>query len=209
MADLESKVSALGYPEGRVVIKPRFARGSRGFRVLDAGIDRVTEFYRRDAQIFVDLELLKSYFRDAPQWVREFFVMEFLPGGSASVDIVAYQGEALAIFPHFRLGYEWGFVDLAKIESDPVIEDYCRRISEALGLHGMCNIEVGYCDDGSISLIEVNGRTSATAAQNILVGANSVDILFEALQGRKARFVQDRSATYRILSEYYLVDQKP
>jgi predicted ATP-grasp superfamily ATP-dependent carboligase len=66
----------------------------------------------------------------------------------------------------------------------------------------MCNIELGYAADGGLSLIEVNGRTSATAAQNRLVGANLFAILLRASSGNLNSYKFSSPATYRIYSIY-------
>ena len=208
MDDLEKKLARFGYPEKQVVFKPISARGSRGFRIIDADTDRLAEFYRRDGQIFIDLEMLKAGFAKRPDAVSNYFLMEFLPGASASIDLVAWKGEALGIFPHFRLGNKFRFVDVAEIRRDTEMEAYCKRVIAALGMHGLCNIELGYRQDGSVSLIEVNGRTSATAYQNKLVGANCFRMLLDADMGRISVFEFNKPARYRVLSEFYEASRK-
>ena len=138
---------------------------------------------RKGGPIFIDVDQVKEVFAGQEDKLNDFFLMEFLPNGSASVDLVAWHGQALGIFPHMRMGYAWGFVDHARITRDAAIEAYCTAIIEELDLHGMCNIEVGWRADGSLSLIEVNGRTSATVAQNMLVGANSMAMILQAQAG--------------------------
>lgn len=208
-ASLEDSLTNLGYPNTSVVLKPISGRGSRGFRVIRANIDRLAEFSRKGGPIFMDLEQTQQVFASQEDTLREFFLMEFLPGKSVSVDLVAWQGKALGIFPHFRLGYEWGFVDHAKIMRDLEIEAYCAKVIAALGMHGMCNIEVGYRADGTLSLIEVNGRTSATAAQNILVGANCFELLLQAQVGDTSPFTFEKPVAYRTLTEFDAVSPTP
>lgn len=199
---LDAGLFELGYPSVPVVLKPVSARGSRGFRIISASTNRVSEMARKGGPIFLDLEQLHQVFRRQEQALKEYFLMEYLPGDSLSVDIVAWQGSALGVFPHRRLGYKWGFIDRAQISYNDAAESYARAATERLCLHGMCNIELGYAADGGLSLIEVNGRTSATAAQNRLVGANLFEIFMRACSGNLNPFKFSSQATYRMYSRY-------
>lgn len=199
---LGAGLSQLGYPDVPVVLKPVRARGSRGFRIVYAETNRVTEMERKGGQIFIDADQARGIFRGQQEALQGYFLMEFLPGGSLSIDISAWKGNILGAFPHRRLGYEWGFVDYAEICHDPDAEAYARAVTEILCMHGMCNIELGYRADGRLSLIEVNGRTSATAAQNRLVGANLFDMFLRAEEGDLQAFAFATQVKYRVLSEY-------
>ena len=196
----ETGLTELGYPGQPVVFKPNSARGSRGFRVISSQTNRLEEMARKGGPIFVDADQVKEVFAGQEDKLKEYFLMEFLPNGSASVDLVAWNGQALGIFPHVRMGYEWGFVDHARITRHKEIEAYCTRVTSELGLHGMCNIEVGWRSDGSLSLIEVNGRTSATVAQNMLVGANSMSMILEARDGNPKKFTFQNARDYRTIT---------
>lgn len=199
---LESGLRELGFPEKDIVFKPKSARGSRGFRILSATTDRLAEFSRKGGPVFIDLNQLKSVFEDSQHNLCDYFLSEFLPNGSASIDLVAWNGNVLGIYPHKRMGYEWGFVDHARIESGKEINEYCAAAVKSLNLHGMCNIELGFRSDGSPSLIEVNGRTSATLAQNKLVGVNCFEMFLNASKGKIEPVSQFTPAEYRTLTEY-------
>jgi carbamoylphosphate synthase large subunit len=199
---LDAALCQLGYPIMPVVLKPVFARGSRGFRIISATTDRPREMARKGGPIFIDLAQVHEIFKGREETLRDYFLMEYLPGDSLSIDIVAWKGLALGVFPHRRIGFKWGFIDQAQIFHDYTAEAYARAVVERLGLHGMCNIELGYAGDGELSLIEVNGRTSATAAQNRLVGANLFAILLRAHGGDLIPFKHSSQAAYRIYSRY-------
>ena len=200
MDSFETALADLRYPDCPVVIKPKSARGSRGFRIVSAQTNRLNEMARKGGPIFIDLDQVKAVFAGQEDKLENFFLMEFLSNGSASVDLVAWNGQALGIFPHIRMGYPWGFVDHARITRHAEIEAYCTTVIAELGLHGMCNIEVGWRADGSLSLIEVNGRTSATVAQNMLVGANSMAMILQARAGRPSPHVFHTEKQYRTVT---------
>ncbi len=200
MDSFETALADLGYPDRPVVIKPNSARGSRGFRIVSAQTNRLDEMARKGGPIFIDVDQVKDVFKGQENKFKDFFLMEFLPEGSASVDLVAWNGQALGIFPHIRMGYAWGFVDHARITRHTAIEAYCTSVIAELGLHGMCNIEVGWRSDGSLSLIEVNGRTSATVAQNMLVGANSMAMILRAQAGDLTPYVFETEKHYRTVT---------
>ena len=199
---LHDQLCLLGYPRVPVVFKPRSSRGSRGFRIISSDCNKLLEFSRKGGPIFIDPQSLINTFSDSPTSLRDFFLMEFLPGDSLSVDMVACRGKLLSALPHKRLGYQWGFVDFAEIFFDRAVNEYCSNVVSCLSLHGLCNIEVGYRSDGTFSLIEVNGRTSATVAQSSLLGLNSLSLLFQALRGNPCYFSFSQPVSYRVQSSF-------
>lgn len=191
----------LGYPERDLVLKPISGRGSRGLRILTPDLNRNDEFMRQGGGLFTRLEDVANEIFGT-DLASNLFLSEYLPGDSYSIDLVCFQGDVLGCFPHKREGYRWGFVDCARIFHDENIFDYCQKASSVLKLHGLCNIELGVDRAGELSLIEVNGRASATSAQNTLVGANLFGIFLQALNGDPQRFSWTGSARYRTYTEY-------
>lgn len=191
----------LGYPQRPVILRPYRGRGSRGLRVISENFEERSEYLRQGGRLFGDIEsIADEIFRS--NYFSDLFLTEYLPGESYSVDLVCWHGELLGCFPHLRRGYRWGFVDCAEIVFDPDIEAYCSRACSILNLHGLCNIELGLDDHQTLSLIEVNARTSATAAQNTLVGANLFEIFVKALTGKKEYYQWSGRTRYRTYTDF-------
>ena len=200
---LEQSMRELGFPDKKIVFKPKSGRGSRGFRVVDENIEKVVAFEQKGAQTYVTLDMLKYSFEDEPERIKEYFVMEFLTGKLGGCDMVAFDGEALAAFPAFPKDGLWGAYTHVDLKIDPELKKYCTNCAHVLGMHGLCNVEAGYDGRGNVKLIEVNSRTSATAHQNSLVGPNNMDLFMRAQLGKKEYFEQTKEATYRLLLEMY------
>lgn len=175
--DLEEKIMELGYPEKEVVIKPIMARGSRGFHIIKSNFNEVDQFLSRDS-IFMTKASLLQVLSKAGDVIPKLLLMEYLPGHSYSVDILADQGKMLACLPHRRIGYKWGRLNWAIIEKNKAVLEMCQSLVRIFKFDNLVNIELGYSNDNIPLLIEINPRASATLGLNALTG---IDILHHAI----------------------------
>lgn len=175
--DLDEKIMELGYPEKEVVIKPIMARGSRGFHIIKSDFNEVEQFLSRDS-IFMTKETVLKILSNATDLIPRLLLMEYLPGHSYSVDILADQGKMLACLPHRRIGYRWGRLNWAIIENNQAVLEMCQSLVRIFKFDNLVNIELGYSNNNTPLLIEINPRASATLALNALSG---IDILHHAI----------------------------
>ena len=166
----------LGYPDEQVVVKPITARGSRGFWIINEQFDKL-QYLKGRERIYLTKSWLMEILEEAAEF-PELILMEYLPGESYSIDILAEDGSMLACMPHKRLGHRWGRLDHAKISPKRTLTEMCAEIVKAFQFDNLVNIELGISKEGNSLLIEINPRASATLALNAYTG---IDLMHYAI----------------------------
>jgi carbamoyl-phosphate synthase large subunit len=152
----------LGYPERPVCFKPVFSSGSRGFRVLDPGVDRARQLlHERPGSVAMRLEealeLLPA--EDGP----ELLVMELATGGERTIDGIAAGGTIALGHPKTREAMRAGLAMYFQTLDDPALMEVAAKIVAELRLDHFFNIQlVGE------HVIEVNPRISTIVYQEDL-----------------------------------------
>lgn len=201
LSQLSETIHKLGYPDNDVVIKPVEGRGSRGVKIITKNISNFERLNSRAPLMHVSLDEIASAFQEEPNQLKNYFFSEFIGANSYSVDLICNQGHLVSSYPHQRLGYKWGFVDHAHVEFDDEIHEVSSKIVSTLNLHGFNNVELARNNRGQLSVIEVNGRTSATMYQNCFLNKNVVDIFFESDEGNKHTSTYNSALNYRTFTD--------
>ena len=161
MKSLMKHSRELGYPKHDIVIKPRIARGSKGFRVITGHSDAYKKFLDNRFYLSSLDEIVNVFKRNAEQ-LKRFFLMEYFQGPKYSVDILL-KGHVPAV----HICREKIFpinspTQVADIVYDKDIVDYAGKIARFLRFEYFVQIEVGRNRDNEPSLIEINPRIDAT-----------------------------------------------
>jgi carbamoyl-phosphate synthase large subunit len=152
----------LGYPEGVVCFKPTVSAGSRGYRVLDATVDRPHALlYERPG--FVSMRLEEALQVLPAEGGPELLVMELAEGEERTIDGIA--DGARVVLGHaktredMRAGLGMYFVTLHA----PHLLELAEKIVTALAIEHFFNIQLV----GDL-VIEVNPRISTIVYQEDL-----------------------------------------
>ncbi len=161
----------LGYPAMPFCFKPSQSNGSRGFRIVDDAIDEWDQlFNQKPYNTFITysnaLKILSS--KTFPQLLAS----EYLPGDEYSVDCLAQHGEAKLIVPRIRKKMINGISVQGEFLNDPLIINYCKKIIEAIELHGNIGIQVKKRNNGQPLLLEINPRVQGTIVAGLGAGIN-------------------------------------
>jgi carbamoyl-phosphate synthase large subunit len=159
---LRDAAQELGYPERAVCFKPVFSSGSRGFRVLDATIDRAKQLLEeRPGSVAMRLtEALDVLPEDSGP---ELLVMELAQGPERTVDGIARGGRIVLGHPKTRESMRAGLAMYFRTLRDPGLMEVAGRIVAELGIEHFFNIQlVGE------HVIEVNPRISTIVYQDDL-----------------------------------------
>ena len=97
---------------------------------------------------------------------------EYLPGEEYSVDCLAQEGRARLVVPRLRTRMINGISVKGTFVQDDAIIAYCRRIIEAIGLHGNIGIQVKKTATGEPLLLEINPRVQGTIVAALGAGVN-------------------------------------
>lgn len=171
-ASFVEAVRSLGYPEEAVCFKPPVSSGMRGFRVLDAGTDRLTRLLEEKPGIPVTtLEEVRPVLSSANQF-PELAVMEYLPGEEYSVDVLAMDDSVGPVIPRSRSRTRAGITFEGTVEQKTELIESARDICRSLGLEYNINLQFKYAADGTPRLIEINPRVAGTIVMCVGAGVN-------------------------------------
>ena len=161
----------LGWPENEFCFKPSVSNGSRGFRIVSNkvdGFDLLFNYKPNSTYIRYEdaVRILSS------KTFPELLVSEYLPGEEYSVDCLAFHGEARLILPRLRKKMVNGISVQGEFVQDEFIIEHCRRILQALQLHGNIGIQVKRNAEGKALLLEINPRVQGTIVAGLGAGVN-------------------------------------
>jgi carbamoyl-phosphate synthase large subunit len=160
--ELAGAAEELGYPERPVCFKPVFSSGSRGFRVLDASVDRARQLLEeRPGNLAMRLtdvvELLPQ------EGGPDLLVMELAHGRERTIDGIARSGQVILGHAKTRESMRAGLAMYFETLNDHWLLEVAHRIVAELGIDYFFNIQlVGE------HVIEINPRISTVVYQEDL-----------------------------------------
>ena len=171
--DLKAMAKEMGYPDKDIVIKPRFGRGSKGFKIITREYDKYASFYNGECYR-ITLEEIIDIFKEQSEEVSKYLLMAYYPGNKYSADILVSNGRAHSMvirnngtFPKINPPTQ-----VADIVFDEDIRSYAESIIEVFDFDFFVQIEVGRTAEGSPGLIEANTRMDATLPITTGLGLN-------------------------------------
>ena len=184
----------LGYPERQLCFKPVFSSGSRGFRILDATIDRAKQLIEeRPGSLAMRLtdviELLPE------EGGPDLIVMELAQGRERTVDGIARSGQVVLAHAKTRESMRAGLAMYFETLNDHWLLEVAQRIVSELGIEYFFNIQLV-----GDHVIEINPRISTIVYQEDLnlpyLGVKSAlgEITHEELAQLSARVRPSRRA---------------
>ncbi len=130
------------------IVKPRSGSGSRGIRLVER------------------VEDLEALVRDGT-----LLVQEHLPGPEFSLDVIARaDGHVAGVVPRERLKVDSGIAVTGRTLHDERLETFARKVSQAIGLTTVANVQVKQDAAGEPALLEVNPRFPGTMPLTIAAG---------------------------------------
>ena len=188
----------LGYPDVPVCFKPPVAKGSRGFRILSAGVDRVHELlHERPINRHMTLPAFEDLFRGVEPF-PELLLMEYVDAPEITVDLFAHRGEVIFHQTRTREEFLTGLAMAFKTIDRPDLVELSREVVRHLKLDYFQSIQwIGG------KLLEINPRASTFVYQEdfiipylgIKYALGELDAEGVALAQSKVRFSR-RSVRY-------------
>jgi len=173
LSDIDSYAQQLGYPDSDFVFKPRFGRGSRGFRIVTSRIDSYQTFIGKDF-FKISLEELKDIFGCHKDKIPDHLMMEFYPGDKYSADILIADSRVISMVirnngPAAKVNPP---TQIAEIVFDRDVRSYAEAVVGTMPFDYFVQVEMGRTEDGRLGLIEVNTRLDATLPITTGLGVN-------------------------------------
>lgn len=170
--ELKRTVAVFGYPERKVVVKPRLSNGLRGLRILSEETQNVDQFLReKPGSLEIRLKELIAILRNG-QW-PELIVQEFLPGEEYTVDVFRGHHGAVAI-PRLREKVRSGITFQAKVELRNDLQEFALKLAEELDLQYAFGFQFKLSGTGVPKLLECNPRVQGTMVTALFTGCNVI-----------------------------------
>ena len=151
----------LGYPGKPVCFKPPVSKGSRGFRILSADVDKAhVLLHERPSNLYMTLDEFAALFAGVAPFPT-LMLMEYVEGGEFTVDALVDHGEIVLAQAKTREAVDTGLAMAFKTVERPDLVEVSRHICRTLGLDWFVNIQ--FKGD---SLLEVNPRVSTFVYQD-------------------------------------------
>lgn len=174
--DLKKAVYKLGYPNKKLVVKPRDGSGCRGFHILDASINPTKVFTsERPGYTSLRWEDIEVLLEDP---LPELVVMDFLEGIDYTCYAIVEKGEPFCVIPLRRSGLVPGMSLGGTVEYNQTLIDYITQICRAFRFRGFVNVQLMLTDSGPL-VYEINPRISATTIACTAAGVNVPFLLYE------------------------------
>jgi carbamoyl-phosphate synthase large subunit len=152
----------LGYPDRPVCFKPVFGSGSRGFRVLDASVDRAKQLLdERPGNLALRLKDVVELLPE--EGGPDLLVMELAQGKERTVDGIARSGQVLLGHAKTRESMRAGLAMYFETLQDHWLMEVAQRIVAELGIEHFFNIQLV-----GDHVIEINPRISTVVYQEDL-----------------------------------------
>jgi carbamoyl-phosphate synthase large subunit len=170
--DLRNAATTLGYPHVPICMKPSFAHGGRGFRVIEHGDDTTDLLLERKPEnssiSIAEAERLLTGLREPP----EMLVMEYLPGREYSIDMLCSQGEMLVAVTRSRDEIRSGISFRGTVVDSPRAVSVCERICGEIDFDGPVGVQLREDADGALKVLEINPRLHGSVVLTVAAGIN-------------------------------------
>ncbi len=201
-ASLEEFVAGayrLGYPDVPVCFKPPVSKGSRGFRILSAQIDRVHELlHERPINRHMTLADFEELFRGVEPFPR-LMLMEYVDAPEITVDLFAHKGEVVLHQVRTREEFLTGLAMAFKTIDRPGLVDLTSKVVRRLGLDYFQSVQwIGG------RLLEINPRVSTFVYQeDFIIPYLGIKHALGELDAEGVALAQSRVRTSRRSVRYY------
>lgn len=181
------------------VMKQRHGCGSRGFRIIGRNDGFLDD---KPSGVFIEDEELKRVFNGED----EYIVQEYLPGEEYTVDLVAYNGDAMYYACKLNSNMENGVARKSTIVKNSKCIAQCFKVCMELGLHGNIGFDLKCNKDGIPVIIDVNPRLTATVSLVAKAGVNLPYIALLMALKKPIRFdykLKYGTSLVRRIQDYY------
>ncbi|PCJ64951.1 MAG: hypothetical protein COA58_11815 [Bacteroidetes bacterium] len=153
------------------IVKPCFANGSRGFRIVGSDINEGDLlFNHKPNSTHISSSKLNSIL--SSYRFPQLLVSEYLPGREYTVDCLIQNGDVKFIIPRLREKMNNGISVEGTIEKNDEVIDYCYKILQSLRLDGPIGIQVKYSIKDKPLIVEINPRIQGTTVALMGAGVN-------------------------------------
>lgn len=177
--ELFRSVFELGYPEKKVVVKPRVGCGGRGVRILQSGLTKEEYLQDKPDALRTSMIEFSTIFKD--ESVPELLISEYLPGKEYTIDCFRGKNGFVSISRE-RKEIRSGISFDNKVLYNRYFRDFCGKLAEKLNLLYCFGFQFKENREGIPCLLECNPRVQGTMVVSMFAGFNVIyNSVLEAL----------------------------
>jgi len=164
--------NSLGYPEKKIVVKPRISNGMRGLRILSEELWNVERLLSEKPEgVEITLNALLDILHRG-NW-PELLVMEYLPGREYTTDV--FRGKyGIIVTPRLREKIRSGITFDAKVDLRADLIEYSIKLAKVLNLAYCFGFQFKLSKEGIAKLLESNPRIQGTMVTSVFAGFNLI-----------------------------------
>lgn len=171
---LRQAISSIGYPEKKVIVKPRMSNGLRGVRIITEQTLTLQSYLGdKPSGLEIDLNTFMKIFNEADTF-PELLVTEYMPGDEYSVDVFRTQKQTI-IIPRIRKSIRSGisFETVVDLQRKDVIE-YSHKLAQSLNLNYCFGFQFKLDENNVPKILESNPRVQGTMIAAAAAGCNMI-----------------------------------
>lgn len=199
--DFMQAIDALGFPDRRVVVKPREGRGGRGVYILNDRISFDQAFGQKPTAEF-PLAWFEKLLRSKDRF-DDLIVMEYLDEPYYSLYSLCDESETLITLTHTR---DWGNASQTfrgRVYHDPDLQHLAGQINGLFNCRYTTNMELATSHDGRLVLFDLNPRIGASSGIDHEIGLNFPYQALKLLLDEPVSVNPDAHATPQCFIRYF------
>jgi carbamoyl-phosphate synthase large subunit len=169
--ELFRSVFELGYPDKKVVVKPRVGCGGRGVRILQSGLTKEEYLQDKPDPLRTNMIEFSTIFKD--ESVPELLVSEYLPGKEYTIDCFRGKNGFVSIARE-RKEIRSGISFDNKVLYNRYFRGCCGKLAEKLNLLYCFGFQFKENSEGIPCLLECNPRVQGTMVVSMFAGFNVI-----------------------------------
>ena len=173
----------LGYPNNKIVFKPRFGRGSRGVLIAD---EKQKEFKQLLPERFCGLgsiNTLQNICEEKNILISDYIAMPYYGGDVWDVDVLSKNGSVINVAARMRQLKNplWPTSTGHKASADPRIINYASKMSNIFKIHGPSDFDIVIDDEGKPKVLDAAARFSGSVGVSYIAGVNMMSQLLRVM----------------------------
>lgn len=182
-SDFMEIAKKLGYPEKKVVFKPRYGRGSRGVLIAD---EKQKSFLSLLPERFCGLgsiEVLEKVCVEKNISISDHIAMPYYSGNVWDVDVLTKKGEVINVAARMRQLKNplWPTSTGHKASADERIINYASKISKIFNINGPSDYDIVIDDNGKPKVLDAAARFSGSVGVSYVAGVNMMSQLIRCM----------------------------
>tara|TARA_B100001059_G_scaffold236677_1_gene288970 strand:+ start:4701 stop:5816 length:1116 start_codon:yes stop_codon:yes gene_type:complete len=173
----------LGYPDKKIVFKPRYGRGSRGVLIADKNQNSFLPLLPERFCGLGSIEVLEKVCKKNNIIASDYLAMPYYKGNVWDVDVLSQKGEVINVAARMRQLKNplWPTSTGHKASADIRIIEYASNISKVFNINGPSDYDIVIDDNGKPKVLDAAARFSGSVGVSYIAGVNMMSQLLRLM----------------------------